>query len=209
MFSSEGAAPLATSPARPWRPWAFVGTWPSWAASQQLTRLAVQARGLFTTHRGDRRRGAPSASAPQKASRKQSLSGDFEEASLCVRVQSPREAQRERSLPVSPFGKDSISREKPRRPAHKSGKRIRLRNSLFLFIMEEERLSFVYMFCSFVPLALLGLLLEAAVFVFSAVVQVQYMRPRPPHFVVVAVVSSLKMCLSVCLSSMVKKSSDL
>ncbi|KAG7161991.1 putative cAMP-specific 3',5'-cyclic phosphodiesterase 4C-like [Homarus americanus] len=56
----------------------------------------------------------------------------------------------------------------------KSGKRERLRNSLFLCIMEEERMSFVYMFYSFVPLALLGLLLEAAVFIFSAVVQVQY-----------------------------------
>lgn len=180
MFSSEGAAPLATSPARPWRPWAFVGTWPSWAASQQLTRLAIQARGLLTAHRDDRRRGAPSASAPQKASRKQSLSGDFEEASLRFRVQSPREAQRDRSLLIAPLGRGGVSRERPRRPAHKSGKRIRLRNSLFLFIMEEERLSFVYMFCSFVPLALLGLLLEAAVFIFSAVVQVQYMRLPPP-----------------------------
>lgn len=39
----------------------------------------------------------------------------------------------------------------------------------------EQRISFFYVFCSFVPLALVGMLLEAAVFVFSAVLQV-----RPP-----------------------------
>lgn len=36
----------------------------------------------------------------------------------------------------------------------------------------EQRVSFLYVFCSFVPLAVLGMLLEAAVFVFSAVLQV-------------------------------------
>lgn len=36
----------------------------------------------------------------------------------------------------------------------------------------EQRISFFYVFCSFVPLALVGMLLEAAVFVFSAVLQV-------------------------------------
>ncbi|XP_066961764.1 3',5'-cyclic-AMP phosphodiesterase 4C isoform X16 [Macrobrachium rosenbergii] len=65
----------------------------------------------------------------------------------------------------------------------KTGKRLRLRNSLFLFIMEEERLSFVYMFCSFVPLALLGLLFEAAVFMYSAVVQFKRMLNKElSHF---------------------------
>lgn len=37
----------------------------------------------------------------------------------------------------------------------------------------EQRVSFIYVFCSFVPLALVGMLLEAAVFVFSAVLQVR------------------------------------
>ena len=36
----------------------------------------------------------------------------------------------------------------------------------------EQRMSFLYVFWSFVPFAVLGMLLEAVVFVYSAVVQV-------------------------------------
>ena len=36
----------------------------------------------------------------------------------------------------------------------------------------EHGMGFLYVFCSFVPLAVLGMLLEAAVFVVSAVLQV-------------------------------------
>lgn len=40
----------------------------------------------------------------------------------------------------------------------------------------EQRINFLFVFCSFVPLALVGMLLEAAVFVFSAVLQVRRRR---------------------------------
>lgn len=39
-------------------------------------------------------------------------------------------------------------------------------------VVMAERMSYVYVFCSFVPLAVLGLVLEAAVFVFTAILQV-------------------------------------
>lgn len=37
----------------------------------------------------------------------------------------------------------------------------------------EQRVSFLYVFCSFVPLTVISMLLEAAVFVFSALLQVR------------------------------------
>ena len=66
----------------------------------------------------------------------------------------------------------SASQTTSRIPGNRNNKRVRLRNSPFLFIMEEDRLSFVYMFCSFVPLALFGLLVEAALFLVATLVQV-------------------------------------
>lgn len=200
-MSPGGPAPIVTSHKRPWRARLLVGGWPGWASVQHLTNLVVLLRTYISVRR---ERLAAVANTTKNYRRKQSHDPSFEEPQLNEHqqrfplCQHPSQQHyrhhyhrhhhhhhhhRDQAIVVSNRGNPSGSREKPWRLGIKTGKRTKLRNSLFLFIMEEERLSFVYMFCSFVPLALLGLLLEAAVFIFSAVVQFKRMLNKElSHF---------------------------
>lgn len=154
---SGGGAPVATFAERPW---------PS--PHQQLIRLSVVVCAFITTRRD---RLAVAANATQKPKQSGYVS---EEAYRNIHPQNEGESHRELHAAGGSPGNGTNSKEKLRELGIKSRKCVRLCYSLFPCIMEEGRMSFVYVFCSFVPLALLGLLLEAALFIFSAVVQVQY-----------------------------------
>nr|XP_045616356.1 cAMP-specific 3',5'-cyclic phosphodiesterase 4C-like isoform X2 [Procambarus clarkii] len=166
-MSSWGGAPLATFPERPWT-----------SLRAQVTRLLEVVR-AFITAKKDRL--AAVARATQNAILSLPI---FKSVAHCSHPLDQRITHQDLHVVDLFSGNGSISKKKARRVFNiNSNKRVRLRNILFVNIMEEERMSFVYMFCSFVPLALLGLLLEAAVFLFSAVVQFKRMLNKElSHF---------------------------